>query len=123
MLNNDAIKNYCKDVKKALKRCGCYRRSIIKRLETLAADYVDECPDATEQSFREHFGEPEAYAKESVAMIPEDVLVKKLQTRKRITRLVAVGIAALILVIAVGIFLLVLDQHSANYGYMIEDVH
>ena len=111
------IKRYCKEVKKALKACDCYQKSIIDNLEHLAADYFAACPDATELSFRQQFGAPESYAMEYAAATPDDLLVSKLQTKKRITRIVALGISAIILITGISIAFFLWYHYTSAYGY------
>lgn len=117
------IKRYCKEVKKALKACGCYQKSIIDNLECLASDYFAACPDATELSFRQQFGDPESYATEYAAATPGNQLVSKLQTKKRITHAVAIGIGVALVLLIISIALAFCDFHDAHYGFYTNAIH
>lgn len=123
MNDSKIIKRYCKEVKKALKNCGCYQKNIITKLELLAEDYFAACPEATEAAFRAQFGEPEAYAMECLAITPQELLIKKLQTKNRILTMVSAGIGIALLIMTVYFASALVIHYSASFGYHVQSLH
>lgn len=106
-------KRYLRRVTAALRACGVYRKSVAKGIRADLEDYLDEHPDATEQALQAHFGHPEEYVKEFLAGMDSEELARDLSA-KRLRGKLAVAVAVVLLVLAVGVALWAGMRHNQS---------
>lgn len=117
-MSNRIISKYLKN---SLKHCPLvFRKKLKEDLYDSLLEYLAENPEADEDELAVCFGTPEQYTAEYIASLDGDEQVKYLSKSHFVKRIVAVGIAAVILLVAVGVGAVLYDVHySSNYYYEI----
>lgn len=106
MVTQNALRQYRKEIKHALKGAAAWKRSILENLDGDMGSYLEEHPDAGEAELRAYFGEPAAYAKEYAATMSGSELRSELDHmgfQKKLWLRVGIAIVLIIAILAVCI--------------------
>ncbi len=121
MVTQDALLQYRKEIKFALKGSAACKRSILENLDSDIEVYLAEHPEAGEAELRAYFGEPAAYAREYTATMSGNELHRKLSSRsfhKKLWLGVAISIVLIIAILAV--YIGVYNNHETGRWYTYE---
>ena len=99
-----------------------YKNSVIKNLEADLQEYLSDHPDATVQDIREHFGAPEAYARELDVTTAPGEKEQRRTFRRRILIAVIAAVAAMVLIWAAGVICAVSEANSHTNSYSIYEI-
>lgn len=113
--------NYLRQIAAISKSCGVYHKSIVKRLKVDLEDYLDDHPEATEESIQRHFGHPEDYVKEYLTGMTSEEIALNLST-KRFWRKLVITVTAvfLTLVLALVLWIGIRNSQTASKYYSYE---
>lgn len=117
MVNQSEIAKY---VRQAGKECPApYRRKLITELQNNLSDFLEDNPEYTMKDVMEHFGSPEKFSDECLLAMDEAGRRNILSKTRWIKKVVCVGIATAVLIIAIAAIWIVSEnsQSAAHYYY------
>lgn len=97
LMKIDAQKNYLKKIRTLLPVFGSQEKDFFRNISGDIEEYVQDHPDATEDSLNEKFGTPSRNVYEYVESMDTDYLIRKI----RVARFVKRSIAVLLVIAAV----------------------
>ena len=116
--NINAIKQYCKSVKKELSCPRKIKSDLIARIMPDLEAYADENPNASFDDICDHFGTPKEVAESYLSSLDEDELKKRLKNAKKIwIAVIAVCTVVLLVFIAIYIYMILLNKHIEPVYY------
>lgn len=116
---NTELKKYIVDIESYLICDWRTKNRFIRDLKNDIIDFVDENENVTMDDIRKRFGEPQDIAKGFL----ENVDLKKIKRRMNIGGIIAIGIAVALFIWAAGVTTIIIDAHSSNEGYFVDEVH
>lgn len=120
MINQKEIAKY---VRQAGKGCPSpYRRKLKKELQNNLSDFLADNPEHTMENVLEHFGSPEKFADECLLAMDEAGRRNILHKTKWIKKVVCVGIAAVVLIIAIAAIWIVRENSQSVIYYYYEEI-
>ena len=115
MVTQNALRQYRKEIKHALKGSASWRRSILENLDSDIDSYLEEHPDAGEAELRAYFGEPAAYAKEYAATMSGSELRSELDHMGFQKKLwLSIGIVMVLIIIVLAVYIGVYNKQEAG---------
>lgn len=100
--NDPALKRYYKAIYSWLPCSRKLKKQIIGQIQNCVEDYLAQNPDTDIAQLKKHFGDPQAIAATYVENIGTAEILKDLRIRKRIVRIVA-SIMAAVLIMWAGV--------------------
>lgn len=114
-MSNRIISKYLKN---SLKHCPLvFRKKLKEDLYDSLLGYLTENPEADEDELAVCFGTPQQYTAEYIASLDGDEQVKYLSKSHFVKRIVAIGIAVVMLLVAVGVTFIVIDSINSSGDY------
>ena len=97
-VNDPALKSYYKAIYSWLPCSRNLKKQIIEQIQNCIEEYLEQNPDTNITQLKNHFGDPQTIAATYVENIGTAEILKDLRVRKRIVRIVAsVMVAVLIM--------------------------
>jgi len=84
--------------------------------------YLEGYPRATYQSLVDRFGDPKTIAADYIGAEDPEELLRKLQVRKKVIRMVGITAALIVILWAVGVVISVMDAYSQSHGRYVETI-
>lgn len=117
---NKIVRQYLRQVRKAVPCSGKERRQLVQQLEESVAQYVSEHGAETVDDISREFGSPgeiwEAFLQNKDAAY----IQRQLALKNRICRIVIVMAAVLVIIVAILGTLRLIDWYQFTHGYVVE---
>lgn len=113
-LNKD-INRYLREIKALLICDRLTKHRFVRDFKNDLFEYADNHPDVGIDALREHFGEPMDIARSFL----ENVNIKAIKKRMNVSRIIAAGAFAALIIWAVGVTAAVVDAHFSE-DYFVE---
>ena len=121
-VNGNAIKQYCKSVRKELSCPRKIKSDLIARIMPDLEAYADENPNASFDDICAHFGTPKEVAESYLASLDEDELKKRLNKAKKI-RIAVIAVCTVILLLFITMMVcLILHNKEVRPVYYEETI-
>ena len=121
-VNGNAIKQYCKSVRKELSCPRKIKSDLIARIMPDLEAYADENPNASFDDICDHFGTPSEVAESYLASLDEDELKKRLNKAKKI-RIAVIAVCTVILLLFITMMVcLILHNKEVRPVYYEETI-
>lgn len=119
---NKIVRQYLRQVRKAVPCSGKERRQLVEQLEESAAQYVSEHGAETVDDISREFGSPgeiwEAFLQNKDAAY----IQRQLALKNRVCRIVIVMAAVLVIIVAILGTLRFIDGYQFRHGYVVEKI-
>lgn len=119
---NKIVRQYLRQVRKAVPCSGKERRQLVQQLEESVAQYVSEHGAETVDDISREFGSPgeiwEAFLQNKDAAY----IQRQLALKNRICRIVIVMAAVLVIIVAILGSLRFIDGYQFRHGYVVEKI-
>ena len=123
-VNGNAIKQYCKSVRKELSCPRKIKNDLIARILPDLEAYADENPNASFDDICAHFGTPKEVAESYLASLDEDELKKRINKAKRIW-ITVISVCTVILLLFITMMVCLIlhnkDIHPVYYEKTISE--
>lgn len=120
---NKIVRQYLRQVRKAVPCSGKERRQLVQQLEESVAQYVSEHGAETVDDISREFGSPgeiwEAFLQNKDAAY----IQRQLALKNRICRIVIVMAAVLVIIVAILGTLRFIDFYRFTHGYIVETIY
>ncbi len=114
-MKNDELKKltvYYKEIEKRLICSAEEKKSIINNLKYDVEDFLEVDPNAGIKEVKQRFGTPEAFVAEYLANFEEKEVYHKVSKAKKLKKWIILAIIATIIIVAIGVIIMVLDNHG-----------
>ena len=118
-LKNKACRRYLRQVRRLLPCARDTRNRITAELRASLAAFSEENPAVTAEELQARFGMPETVAASCLETTETAVVLRKLQTKRRIVKAVAAGVIALVLSWVCLQAFVYLEVISSMNGYVV----
>ena len=119
---NKIVRQYLRQVRKAVPCSGKERRQLVQQLEESVAQYVSEHGAETVDDISREFGSPgeiwEAFLQNKDAAYVQ----RQLALKNRVCRIVIVMAAVLVIIVAILGTLRFIDGYQFTHGYVVEKI-
>lgn len=119
---NKIVRQYLRQVRKAVPCSGKERRQLVQQLEESVAQYVSEHGAETVDDISREFGSPgeiwEAFLQNNDAAY----IQRQLALKNRVCRIVIVMAAVLVIIVAILGTLRFIDGYQFRHGYVVEKI-
>ena len=119
---NKIVRQYLRQVRKAVPCSGKERRQLVEQLEESVAQYVSEHGAETVDDISREFGSPgeiwEAFLQNKDAAY----IQRQLALKNRVCRIVIVMAAVLVIIVAILGTLRLIDGYQFTHGYVVEKI-
>ena len=119
---NKIVRQYLRQVRKAVPCSGKERRQLVQQLEESVAQYVSEHGAETADDISREFGSPgeiwEAFLQNKDAAYVQ----RQLALKNRVCRIVIVMAAVLVIIVAILGTLRFIDGYQFRHGYVVEKI-
>ena len=119
---NEIVRQYLRQVRKAVPCSGKERRQLVEQLEESVAQYVSEHGAETVDDISREFGSPgeiwEAFLQNKDAAY----IQRQLALKNRVCRIVIVMAAVLVIIVAILGTLRFIDGYQFRHGYVVEKI-
>lgn len=119
---NKIVRQYLRQVRKAVPCSGKERRQLVEQLEESVAQYVSEHGAETVDDISREFGSPgeiwEAFLQNKDAAY----IQRQLALKNRVCRIVIVMAAVLVIIVAILGTLRFIDGYQFRHGYVVEKI-
>lgn len=119
---NKIVRQYLRQVRKAVPCSGKERRQLVQQLEESVAQYVSEHGAETVDDISREFGSPgeiwEAFLQNKDAAY----IQRQLALKNRVCRIVIVMAAVLVIIVAILGTLRFIDGYQFTHGYVVEKI-
>ena len=119
---NKIVRQYLRQVRKAVPCSGKERRQLVQQLEESVAQYVSEHGAETVDDISREFGSPgeiwEAFLQNKDAAYVQ----RQLALKNRVCRIVIVMAAVLVIIVAILGTLRLIDGYQFTHGYVVEKI-
>ena len=119
---NKIVRQYLRQVRKAVPCSGKERRQLVQQLEESVAQYVSEHGAETVDDISREFGSPgeiwEAFLQNNDAAY----IQRQLALKNRVCRIVIVMAAVLVIIVAILGTLRFIDGYQFTHGYVVEKI-
>lgn len=119
---NKIVRQYLRQVRKAVPCSGKERRQLVQQLEESVAQYVSEHGAETVDDISREFGSPgeiwEAFLQNKDAAYVQ----RQLALKNRVCRIVIVMAAVLVIIVAILGTLRFIDGYQFRHGYVVEKI-
>ena len=119
---NKIVRQYLRQVRKAVPCSGKERRQLVQQLEESVAQYVSEHGAETVDDISREFGSPgeiwEAFLQNKDAAY----IQRQLALKNRVCRIVIVMAAVLVIIVAILGTLRLIDWYQFTHGYVVEKI-
>lgn len=120
---NKIVRQYLRQVRKAVPCSGKERRQLVQQLEESVAQYVSEHGAETVDDISREFGSPgeiwEAFLQNKDAAY----IQRQLALKNRICRIAIVMAAVLVIIVAILGTLRFIDGYQFRHGYVVETIY
>ena len=120
---NKIVRQYLRQVRKAVPCSGKERRQLVQQLEESVAQYVSEHGAETVDDISREFGSPgeiwEAFLQNKDAAY----IQRQLALKNRVCRIVVIAAVVLMIVVAVLGALRFIDFYRFTHGYIVETIY
>lgn len=120
---NKIVRQYLRQVRKAVPCSGKERRQLVEQLEESVAQYVSEHGAETVDDISREFGSPgeiwEAFLQNKDAAY----IQRQLALKNRICRIAIVMAAVLVIIVAILGTLRFIDGYQFRHGYVVETIY
>ena len=120
--NINAIKQYCKSVRKELSCPRKIKCDLIARIMPDLEAYADENPNASFDDISAHFGTPKEVAESYLSSLDEDELKKRLNKAKKIWAAVISSCIIIVLLFTVLVVSLINDSKKHQTTFVTETI-
>ena len=119
-MNKKAINKY---LCKALKNCPLsFKKTLKLVLYTDLYEFLTTHPDTNEEELVFNFGKPELFCSNYIAALDDSERVKLLSKNNFIKRVIAIFVAIILMLIAVGVAIIVVDSLNSSVHYYGEEI-
>ena len=115
---NKQLKQYYQSIRASLPCPWKLKHKILSEIKSSVQNYLTEHPDAGIDDLEQQFGSPEQITASYLDEMDQQKLAANLKTNKRFIAIVAVGIAAALLMLAVTLGIMIYENHISNPGYI-----